>query len=338
MPHNPMLNLFNAAKERNPELSELMDLFSQAYQNTSMLKTDIDFHFLHYPPGHYYSPVPSLEWYNSAAQRVYKKNVELLGIDLNEREQLKTYARLSKYYDEIPFADEKKPYLRYYYNNNIFCYADVYWLYSLIRDIRPQKIIEIGSGFSSAVMLDTDELFCDNSIDFTFIEPYPDRLNSLLKVADKNHELHKDIVQNVDIKLFRQLQKGDFLFVDSSHVGKFGSDVLYILHEILPLLNQGVIIHFHDIFYPFEYPRQWLEENGWAWNECYFIRSFLQYNSEFKIKLFGNYLGQQHVKMLAKYTPLCLKNIGGSLWLEKSNNYRNPPEKHVPPQLEALTR
>jgi hypothetical protein len=85
---------------------------------------------------------------------------------------------------------------------------------------------------------------------------------------------------------------------------------------VLPALKPGVFIHFHDLFYPFEYPQEWLEK-GWAWNEDYFMHAFLQYNNTFEIVLFGHYLGIKHYPMLLKHTPVCCKNIGGSLWLRK---------------------
>lgn len=198
----------------------------------------------------------------------------------------------------------------------MFGHADSFWLYAMIRHLQPRKVIEIGSGFSSAVMLDTIDLFCKESPVFTSIESYADRLKSLLRESDKC-VVREEFIQNVNCDIFASLEPGDILFVDSSHVGKFGSDVLHILNEILPRLNKGVFIHFHDIFYLFEYPRPWLENKGRAWNECYFIQAFLQYNYAFKIKLFGHYLGVKKAEILRNHSPLCLKNTGGSLWLEK---------------------
>jgi hypothetical protein len=166
-------------------------------------------------------------------------------------------------------------------------------------------------------MLDVNERFLDNAVQCTFIEPYPERLLSLLRDNEnKRHIIYKDIVQNIPVKIFSELQSGDFLFIDSSHVAKIGSDVLYLLNNVLPTLNRNVFIHFHDIFYPFEYPREWHEE-GRAWNECYILNAFLQYNTTFSIRFFGHFLGVEHAEMLRKGAPICLKNIGGSLWLEK---------------------
>jgi hypothetical protein len=122
-------------------------------------------------------------------------------------------------------------------------------------------------------------------------------------------------VQDLNLEIFEKLNCGDFLFVDSSHVVKTGSDVNYILFEILPRLKSGVLIHFHDIFYPFEYPKDWVF-NGWNWNEDYFLRAFLMYNTEFEIKLFSHYL-HKHYSDVFKNMPLCYNNYGGNLWIMK---------------------
>lgn len=317
MAEDLMLEFIAGIKAKRHDIDDVLDAIYEAHSLISSSTHSMDLHYLHYPPGHYYSPLPSRQELKSVSERVYGAQPCLEGINLNQKEQFKLYARLVKWYNEFPFSYEPQEHLRYYFNNTLFCYADAYWLYAMTREFTPKRIIEVGSGFSSAVMLDTNELFLDNTIKFTFIEPYPDRLLSLLRSTDKDTcTIHKNIVQNVPVEIFTELQAGDFLFIDSSHVAKIGSDVLHLLRKVLPALNPGVIIHFHDIFYPFEYPKEWLER-GVAWNECYFLNAFLQYNTTFAIKLFGNYLGVEYAEMLGKNTPICLKNIGGSLWIEK---------------------
>jgi hypothetical protein len=125
-------------------------------------------------------------------------------------------------------------------------------------------------------------------------------------------------LQDVNIDLFRQLEPGDLLFVDSTHVSKTGSDVNMILFEILPILPKGVMIHFHDIFYPFEYPKEWvLGWSGFGWNEIYLLRAFLTNNEEYKIILFNTYLEHLYEDWFKEKMPVCLKDKGGSLWLMK---------------------
>jgi hypothetical protein len=104
--------------------------------------------------------------------------------------------------------------------------------------------------------------------------------------------------------------------VDSTHVAKVGSDVNHILFEVLPSLRSGVYVHFHDIYFPFEYPKEWVYQ-GRAWNEAYVLRAFLQHNDAYEIVLFGSFLSAFHRPWLAERMPLVARNPGSSLWLRK---------------------
>jgi DNA replicative helicase MCM subunit Mcm2 (Cdc46/Mcm family) len=232
-----------------------------------------------------------------------------------------------QFYKELPFADNKQDGLRYYYNNDMYGCSDAICLYCMLRYLKPEKIIEIGSGFSSAVTLDTNELFLRNAIKCTFIEPYPERLLSLLKENDKKCvKIFEKRLQEIPLELFKELSENDILFIDSTHVSKFDSDVNYILSTILPVLAEGVYIHFHDIFSPFEYPGSWLLA-GRAWNEAYMLRAFLEYNNSFKIALFNTYLQTLYKEELLHRFPLLYnsridvghENIGASIWIKKIN-------------------
>ena len=269
-----------------------------------------------FAPGGYYSPIPSKKEIKEHNFNIPLPE-SLPGIDLNSNEQLNLLDSFEPFYRELPFADEKSNGLRYYYNNGFYSYSDAILLYCMIRHLKPKKIIEVGSGFSSSVTLDTNEKFMGNAIDCIFIEPYPARLESLLKNNDmENVTIHKKRLQEISIEVFKELGKSDILFIDSTHVAKFNSDVNYGIHEILPVLTHGVYIHFHDVFYPFEYPQEWLLE-GRAWNEQYMLRAFLEYNNDFKIVLFNTYLESMYEAKIKSRFPLLYKNTGGSIWLKK---------------------
>lgn len=274
--------------------------------------------FFQYPPGHYYSPIPSLREVKSNDERIFN-NIprDIPGVDLNVGVQLRLFDDLTKWYHTLPFKEQKTNRLRYYYENIFYSYSDAIMLFCMIRHLRPKRIIEIGSGFSSCVMLDVNELFFDNTISCTFIEPYPDRLHSLITPEDrKRANILQQRIQDVAPELFASLEENDILFIDSSHVSKIDSDVNHLLFNILPALAPGVYVHFHDIIYPFEYSRTWVYE-GLFWNEAYILRAFLQYNTTFKIVMFNSYLAQFYREKLQNNMPLCLKNTGGSLWLKK---------------------
>lgn len=270
------------------------------------------------PPGHFHSPLPDLQFVDLHQATLFNRQIESVpGIENNVEEQLALIDKFSAYYDELPFKDDKNSGLRYHFRNSYFSYGDALILYSMLRYYRPRQIIEIGSGFSSALMLDTNDLFFSKRMELTFIEPHPERLFSLLSDEDKKrHTTITDIAQNVKLDRFAALDAKDILFIDSSHVAKIGSDVVHLLTDVLPNLKPGVIIHFHDVFWPFEYPEDWIRD-GIAWNENYILKAFLQFNMTFKILFFNSYLAIHHRNLLEQKLPLFLKNTGGSLWLEK---------------------
>ncbi|MDR2125793.1 MAG: class I SAM-dependent methyltransferase [Prevotellaceae bacterium] len=279
----------------------------------NMLKKEIFVPFVSIE--HFYSPFPAVEDINKFD--FDSLPTEISGIDLQTQEQFDLLDEFDSFYKELPFENEKTNGLRYYFLNGAYSYSDAIFLHCMLRYLKPKKIIEVGSGFSSCVTLDTNELYFNNQMKCTFVEPYPALLKSLIKEQDNsNIKIYESRLQNVSLDVFMALHDGDVLFIDSTHVSKFNSDVNYIIHRILPILSKGVYIHFHDIFYPFEYPKEWLIE-GRAWNEQYILRAFLEYNTSFKIILFNTYLESMFPEKLKERFPLIYKNTGGSIWIKK---------------------
>lgn len=277
------------------------------------------------PPGHFYSPIPDIHQIEKKADSIFNCAIkDLSAIDLNSQYQLDLVTLFVNFYEEIPFADKPKSDFRYYFKNAYFSYGDGIVAYAFLRHLNPKKIIEVGSGFSSALMLDVNDLYLNREVHFTFIEPYPERLMQLLSEQDKAEvSIIEELVQNIDLNLFESLDAGDILFIDSSHVAKIGSDVLHILFEILPVLKKGVYIHFHDILWPFEYPEHWVKE-GRAWNEAYFLRAFLQNNSDYEVAFFNSYMESNHSEVLNVKMPKAMTISGPgvspsntSIWLRK---------------------
>ena len=272
------------------------------------------------PPGHFYSPHADLDQIEDNAHSLFHRPSpkDLPAIDLNVAAQLSLLSRFSQFYKELPWIDATQPSNRYHLANDFFGHGDGIILYCMMRAFRPRRIIEIGSGFSSAAMLDVVELFFDEHCDLRCIEPHPQRLRALLRPDDEGQRLiiMEQKLQDVCLDLFDGLAGNDFLFVDSSHVSKIGSDVNLIFFELLPRLHSGTIIHFHDIFYPFEYPKEWILE-GRAWNEAYLLRAFLQFNPAFEVLFFNDFLHQCANAEIAAKLPATTCNPGGSLWLRK---------------------
>lgn len=271
------------------------------------------------PHGHFYSPIPNIKEMIDNNHNIIKDYDSVLGINLNKNEQLELLCDFSKFQNEQPFANTKTDGIRYYFNNSNFStYMDALTLYCFLRKFAPKRIIEVGSGFSSCLMLDVNQLFLNNKINLTFIEPYPQRLLENVSLED-NYRLIQRKVQDVDIDIFKTLERGDILFIDSTHVSKTGSDVNHLYFDVIPKLAEGVIIHIHDIFFPFEYPLSWIFE-GRAWNELYLLRAMLTGSNMLKIKFFNSYLQKKFPGEIEKNMPLVStqKNkAGGSIWLEK---------------------
>lgn len=269
------------------------------------------------PPGDVLSPIPSRQEVKRREQEIYSVPREMPGLDLNEEGQLRLFDQLCEFYRGQPFGAQKTANRRYWFDNPAYSYSDAILLYCMMRHLRPRRIIEVGAGFSSAAILDTNELFFENAIECSFIEPQPRLLRSLLKNSDAERiTLLEKPLQEVASTVFTELEANDILFIDSSHVAKTDSDVNHIFFRILPLLKSGVFIHFHDIFYPFEYPLDWIHE-GRAWNETYLLRAFLQYNQQFEIQLFNTFIDWFHKEKYFREMPLVQKNTGGSIWLKK---------------------
>jgi predicted O-methyltransferase YrrM len=264
--------------------------------------------------GHFYSPLPAMADIEKHIATDLAKRPDCDGVDYRRDEQLRLLEEFRPFSDRFDWPEKATPGRRYYCDNNYYSSSDHRLLLAMMLRFRPKRIVEVGSGFSSALMLDINDRDFESKIDFTFVEPYPERLLGLLNDADRNRTtILKMPVQEVPMNVFDALEPGDFLFIDSSHVSKFHSDVNHLFFEVLPRLKDGVFIHVHDIFYPFEYPHSWYRQ-GRAWNESYFLRAFLQYNRKFRITFFNNMM----VTLNRESFQSCLGDgHGAAIWLEK---------------------
>lgn len=268
------------------------------------------------PITHFYSPIPSKNDIEIGLMMSKNNENQFLGIDFNEGHQKSFFNSLTKHYDLFDFPLFKKDKYLYFSQNDMYGLSSGILLFSIMLELRPKRIIEIGSGFSSALMMDTSAHFLDGKVKLTFIEPFPDRLKMLMSNSNiENVEIIKKRIQDVETKVFSDLEDGDILFIDGSHISKIGSDVNKIFFEILPRLKKGVLIHIHDIFFPFEYPESFLRK-GIYWNELYILRAFLQYNDTFEIEFFNTFFFNQNPDLSIAY-PKFTKDLGGCFWMSK---------------------
>ena len=240
----------------------------------------------------------------------------LPGLNLREEHQQEMLHLLRPLLMDFPYGGEQSDNLRFSLNQEAFGEGDAQVLFGMLRFFKPRQVIEVGSGHTSALMLDTNERFLNRQTTFKFIDPDTKRLHSVLSKEDaETNTILRCMVQNVSVDEFSKLEKNDFLFIDSSHICAPNSDVWYLLFEVLPKLKSGVVIHFHDIFWPFIYPNKWIDE-GLNWNEGYFLRTLLQDSSRYEVVLFNNMHAHLNRELLENTVPGLLKNSGGSLWLQ----------------------
>ena len=249
------------------------------------------------------------------------KERSLPGLDFNVEEQLAWLARFH-YQDElleIPLvapADEPI----FHYRNGFFEAGDAEYLYSLLRTIKPRKMVEIGSGYST--LMAAKALAANRREDPTHacrhvaIEPYA---NPWLEKIDLT--LIRERVETVAPELILDLEAGDVLFIDTSHIIRPQGDVLFLLLEILPQTPPGVFVHVHDIFTPWDYPSEWLVDRNRFYNEQYLLEAFLSVNQDFRIIGALNFLKQKHPSELFARCPILASNPGsrpGSLWMQRT--------------------
>lgn len=180
-------------------------------------------------------------------------------------------------------------------------YIEAQALHAIIRYFKPKNIIEVGSGVSTycnlaALKINWEETGIDSSL--SCIEPYPS--NSLKKLSGVELLINK--VQDVPLKFFNKLTENDLLFIDSSHTVKPGGDVNYIILEILPRLRKGVIVHFHDIYFPYDYQRDVLQ-TFYHWAETSLLRAFLIYNEKAGIIFCMSHLHYERQDALLEHFP-----------------------------------
>ncbi|MBF0199165.1 MAG: class I SAM-dependent methyltransferase, partial [Planctomycetes bacterium] len=148
-------------------------------------------------------------------------------------------------------------------------------------------------------------------------EPYPNQV--LQKGFSGLDKLETQKAQDIELQELEKLGSGDILFIDSSHVAKLGSDVLYELLEMIPRLKKGVIVHIHDIYFPHVYPKELAHRDHMFWNEQYLLQSFLAFNSSFEVLWSGSYMHQKAPEKLReafesyKETP----SLPASFWMRR---------------------
>ena len=259
------------------------------------------------PPGHYYSPLTTVEDGQRAAQWS-TTNQTPVGINMDQTKTTALATQLAPMWKDLQ-QDGR------YHRDLMYEQADAAVYHSMLRHFRPQLVIEIGSGYSTAVALDTIDTH-DLPTRVDCIDPNPERLKSLLRPTD-TVAITPSLVQDVPLETYQQLGRNDFLFIDSTHVVKAGSDVVWTTLRVLPSLAPGVIVHIHDMFWPLEYQQKWLLQRR-DWNEIYLIHAFLSGNPEWEVLIFNDEVWHNQPELVAEHLPNTANSRPGGLWLQKT--------------------
>jgi predicted O-methyltransferase YrrM len=278
---------------------------------------------LAFAPGHFYSPIVDPASLAGQRERHWPATPGIMrGIDFNDashrRVLTEAFPRFIGEYDYPEHLDEASGPIGFYTQNPQFSWLDSRSLFVLLRAWRPQRVIEVGSGYSSLLIADVNRRFLAGDIDVTCIDPYPREF--LRGGIEGIARLIEQPVQRVALDEFRALQAGDVLFIDSSHVAKTGSDVNHLLFDVVPALAPGVHVHVHDIFLPFEYPPDWVLVQNRSWNEQYVLRALLMYAGATLRVDFGSAYAFHRFRDLviaALAHPKGHGFAGGSLWFTK---------------------
>lgn len=254
---------------------------------------------------HYYEPLFDI----NVLRKPLSSERELPGIKINKQQQLYSLEKLN-YADEIKRLNwDKMPNhkLDFYLGNGAFESGDAEFLYQFIRYYKPKRIIEIGSGNSTKVMLSAiraNELEYGQKTDLICIEPFENPwLESFPQI-----QLIRQRIENLNMNWSIELSSGDLLFIDSSHIIRPQGDVLEEFLRIIPSLAKGVFIHVHDVFTPRDYLESWIANEVRFWNEQYLLEALLTHTNRYQVVAALNFLKHHEFESLVKVCPYLTKN------------------------------
>lgn len=275
-----------------------------------------------FPPTHYYSPLPDMHLVKRNLGRWYRE-ADLTGVRMDADEQLGLLEKLKAY---SPESNSLTNFAQISAEGFGLGYGEVeaHLLHCMIRHLKPHRIVEVGSGVSTYFALNAlEKNYQADGIGSTMVcvEPYP--TPKLRQLAAQNRiTLHRKQVQDVAPGLFREMDEGDILFIDSSHVTKVDSDVNFLYLEVLQKLRKGVMIHVHDIAFPFPTcpPEHPMFNHSVFWNESALVRAFLTWNTAFDIVMCQSYLHYKFPESIQKVVKIYDKrrHFPSSLWFAKT--------------------
>lgn len=236
-------------------------------------------------PRSYYSPIPDLA---TIPPEVWTRRSPLRGIDLDpERAFAFAEGHLAAYVREFdPPMTGSWDQPRFFLLNGGFQDVDADLTYAMIRHLCPARVVELGSGFSTLVMAEAlrRNAAAGHPAELLSHDPYP-RPHVAGHAIPGLTALRHTPAQDVPDETFAALGDGDVLFVDTTHTVRLGGDVNRVVLDVLPALAPGVLVHFHDIWLPWEYHRGLVEHVPAYWAEQYLLQAFLSGRDDYEVVL-----------------------------------------------------
>jgi len=231
-------------------------------------------------PNHYYTPIADVHELRRL-RKSWANRSAMIGVDMNVAEQAGELLKMVK-----PYEPEYRGNAAYKEGTAKafgpgFGYIEAQCLHGVLRALKPRRICEVGSGVSTYCTLRALERNESEGhvARLTCIEPNPSKFLRTMQ-SKKSLELIEQPVQAVDPGFFQKLEAGDLLFIDTTHVVKPGGEVIYLYLEVLPRLRPGVIVHIHDIYFPYLYQRDLLQLTSlFQWSETALLLALLVNNS-----------------------------------------------------------
>lgn len=273
-------------------------------------------------PVHYYSPLPDVSKARKNLAR-WNRESQLPAVGMNVERQASFIQKLKPFSSECASLPIFSKITEAGYGPG-YGEVEAYFLHCMIRYLKPGRIIEVGSGVSTFFALNALDMNRKDSnhasAEMHCVEPYPSKKLEELQ-SEKRIILQVKEVQDVPASFFESLGENDILFIDSTHAGKIDSDVFYIYLEILPRLKTGVVVHIHDIYFPYltcppEHP---VFPLTMLWNENAICQSFLAFNDAFEILMCQSYLHFKQPSAISDFLSVYdrERHFPSSLWLRR---------------------
>lgn len=231
---------------------------------------------------HFYSPIPRME---ELPESLWQQPSEMPGVEQLDVERQLEYVESELSPAIAEFRPARGPTGRryeFFLDNGLFQGGDADLLWGIIRRHRPRRVLELGAGFSTLVSAAACARNARDGHPATFVACDPYAVAPLEPIAGLT-ELRPVNAEDLPLSELTSLAENDILFVDSSHTVRIGGDVTHILLEVLPRLAPGVVVHLHDVFLPWHYPREWIEHNRWYWAEQYLLQALLAGSRDWEV-------------------------------------------------------